>query len=384
MKKWFKFVKHARITPFNISSGRQQIIKKKLNDSFQEIPFQNHKKDLLITLVVGVFGLLILATALIILLYGAKQNEWLKTNKHGKTISIVGFSLSGLSLLIIIRSWFNHWQKNLRLMFKTLNMKWLLNVTKLVNGKQKDVTMTDFSTTAKQPCLFWKPIIPFYDETFNILSFLKQVWFRRPNISRKTKKQINLTQIKINPNLWCVFMPQLNGTYKNDLPFTFGSVLEVRIVSDGRNSYIVHTIYHCINFKLPYNTNMTTSIKPEHKWDLIAKKKAEKFGLESTQFEDKFKMEYNNPIELRKLLQPRIMAAILDQSAEIDSRPSFQIENDNMSICFAKSLDSFRKKGAFKLLLKLNKKRFIRDNYKKLLDSITLMREGIRWMDIFM
>lgn len=161
--------------------------------------------------------------------------------------------------------------------------------------------------------------------------FMPEISFEKINYNFNEKK---IMQFSLGNNYIDKFTNvQFHGFYKN-YSITLGTQTVVfqgiqKTILQTSNSELFQHIDKNVNNKALFYQyvehlfliveidpiNFETKIFPETKWSLLFKRKNTKTNeLESKEFEKKFKLDYDNPIKLRKLLSPKVMANLIDLS----------------------------------------------------------------------
>ena len=172
----------------------------------------------------------------------------------------------------------------------------------------------------------------------------------------------------------------LEGTFKKYL-FNIGTVTVITRVKTGRGDSVTYSSYHIITFTAP-NCQITNKLSKEKKIDFIAKKKSSDYGLESEEFEKKFKFKnYENPILIRKFFEPRIMEKILNACYDQGITPKIILRPNQIAINFKQNVITDRPLFNFKCAPLV--KKFARHNAKVLSTSLTALKLGLEWVWTF-
>lgn len=91
--------------------------------------------------------------------------------------------------------------------------------------------------------------------------------------------------------------------------FNLGTLLEKIVINEGKNTRTVYNRYMYLTIIIP-EYDYKTTIRPSSFFDKFTQRKEIK--LESQEFEKMFTLDYHDPIKLRKLLSPKVMAKMLD------------------------------------------------------------------------
>ncbi len=185
----------------------------------------------------------------------------------------------------------------------------------------------------------------------------------------------------------------LHGTFE-EYPFSIGTKTYVKrvVTSNGKNIKITYYYYEHLYLAAEIdNIDFSTKITAENLATKIFKsRKSKDNALESQEFENLFKLDYNDPIKLRKLLAPRIMANLIDLSKK-NKIPEIVIENNKLFInklvqtysSYARDTPTKNYFGNFNQY-KISKTDDIKEAIKKVIENdFFKINQTLAWVDAF-
>ncbi len=268
--------------------------------------------------------------------------EAIKINPFQKRIirppyfySAIIFIITGAPLLICgILIWMNiliHANKKIGLIL--LSTGSVLSIISLIYGiqftqismKYKSINTTQLSYN------IYSILLKDHNIDIESLTLIPDCPYQDPLYSRLNTRRYFQISNKTYYNNWFI-----NGFYtknKNKIKFSIGSITIKEVHSNGKSSSTYYFNVGICNFDIKNAEGFKTSIKKEYK--IFSKKlnrKEQTQGLESKEFETIYKLEYDQPIKLRKFLEPRIMLQMIELKDTYASTPTFHIDDNKMSL----------------------------------------------------
>ncbi len=177
---------------------------------------------------------------------------------------------------------------------------------------------------------------------------------------------------------------------QGNVKYDFGSLLTSHVVRVRNNDVTIYEAWHYITFLTSESTELTTALFPE-KRGLFGREKSKlskeeiQEGLESTEFEKMFEIDYQNPVQLRRFFQPRIMANILDfvKEQSDDKKPPRIWINDHRVIVNFAFQRIFNLTDYSKILIHLpvgsTYKKTVEIIINKIINDVEYMIENMKW-----